>query len=126
MITSTTANATTIESGMAAPAFAAIGIGRNRIAAAGVITARAVITAWRTFSTPGRRPSPGCRALESAAGAVMSSPLDGPFQALGRAHASLGHAKRSDPNAGMSGFDITEWAARTPGQAGTLPTKAAH
>src|SRR5207249_11732277 len=41
-----------------APAFAAIGIGRNRIAAAGVITASEVITAWRTLSTPGRRPSP--------------------------------------------------------------------
>jgi hypothetical protein len=74
MITSTTTNATTMDSGMAAPALAAIGIGRNRIAAAGVITASDVITAWRTFSTPGRRPVLGCRALESAAGAVMSSP----------------------------------------------------
>ena len=42
--------------GIAAPAFAAIGIGRKRIAAAGVITASYVITAWRTLSTPGRRP----------------------------------------------------------------------
>jgi hypothetical protein len=60
MITSTTANATTIESGIVAPALAAIGIGRNKIAAAGVITASDVITAWRTFSTPGRRPPSGC------------------------------------------------------------------
>ncbi|HUA31202.1 MAG TPA: hypothetical protein VMC03_20135 [Streptosporangiaceae bacterium] len=79
MITSTTTNATTIDSGIAAPAFAAIGIGRNRIAAAGVITASDVITAWRTLSTPGRRPPSWCRAPESAAGAAMPSPS-------GRAH----------------------------------------
>src|SRR5947208_3692985 len=88
MITSTTMHATTMDSGMAAPAFAAIGIGRNRIAAAGVITASEVITAWRTLSTPGRRRSPESCALESAAGAVMSSPS--PEWAHCRAQASLG------------------------------------
>src|SRR5215472_4537400 len=61
MITNVTANATTIDSGIALPANAAIGIGRKRIAPAGVITAIEVMTACRTFRLRFRCEGPGSR-----------------------------------------------------------------
>src|SRR5215469_10911831 len=61
MITNVTANATTIDRGIALPANTAIGIGRKRIAAAGVITAIEVMTACRTFRLRFRCEGPGSR-----------------------------------------------------------------
>src|SRR5215469_1382565 len=61
MITNVTANATTIDNGIATPANAAIGIGRKRTAAVGVITAIEVMTACRTFRLRFRCEGPGSR-----------------------------------------------------------------
>src|SRR5262249_59686693 len=77
MITSTTTNATMIDNGMAAPALPAPGIGRNKIAAAGVITASDVMTACLTLRTPWRSPGPvdtpaDCCAADSSAAAIGS------------------------------------------------------